>query len=226
MDQVADDTNTAMMHHFVDFYLLKQIGLRAARTLTCAHIAISDHCHQMTESAAFEAIGKNDLYALTAALDAGTEPNASAFGTTLLIEATSRRRLRMVDLLLSRGADVHRKDGCDQTALHWAASGLRNDVLFRAVFSAAGPRDMNLTSCQGMTPLHCMVGVATAEQMAFALSHPGIGVYIRNIDGRTPLDMATSRNLRTTLQTYGDQEARWQPMRYLWIRLLMIPTRR
>jgi ankyrin repeat protein len=173
----------------------------------------------MTEPIAFDAIFKNDLYALTAALDAGFDPNARNFGgNTLLMEAVYCNRLHMVVLLLSRGANVHMKNHFGNTALHSAAW----KAVFFAIFSAAGPRSMNFPNCYGWTPLHCLACYGSAEQMAFALSHPGIDVYMRNKDGHTPSDV--SINFRTTLQTYGDEEARWQPIRYIWIKLLVIST--
>jgi ankyrin repeat protein len=157
---------------------------------------------------------------LTAALDAGTEPNANdRHGLTLLMEAVYRNRLDMVNVLLSRGANVHLKDHLyGRTALHWATNRWCSEV-FPAVFSAAGPRAMNLPSCNGCTPLHWLARKGSAEQMAFALSHPGIDVSIRNNYGHTPLNV--SIDYRSALQTYGDKEARWQPMRSTWIKLLM-----
>jgi ankyrin repeat protein len=174
----------------------------------------------MTTSAdAFDAIVNGDLDALTAALDAGTDPNAIQDDEwTLLMEAVGQNRLHMVDMLLSRGANVHQKHRYGCTALHVAAS--RNNV-FRTIFSAAGPRAMNFWSFFGWTPLHCLANNGSEEQMAFALSHPGIDVSIRIKDGRSLWP-----NHRSALKKYGDQEARWQPMRFAWIKLLMIPTRR
>jgi ankyrin repeat protein len=174
----------------------------------------------MMEPAAFDAIWKNDLYALTAALDAGIGPNTrDSKGGTLLMEAVYRNQLHMVDVLLSRGANVHRKDRIGRTALHWA-SMLHSDVLFRTVFSAAGPRAMNLPDSDGWTPLHWLA-FHGSEQMAFALFHPGIDVSILNLKGR-----GVQGKFLAAIQAYGEKEARWQPLRYTWIKLLMIPTRR
>jgi uncharacterized metal-binding protein len=55
--------------------------------------------------------------------------------------------------------------------------------------------------------------------MMFALSHPGIDVSLS-----TPFEV--SEEFFFPLQTYRDQEARWQPLRYTWIKFLMLPTRR
>jgi ankyrin repeat protein len=177
----------------------------------------------MTTADAFAAIKNGDLDALTTSLDAGTDPNATdASGwNVLLVEAVYLNQLHMVDMLLSRGADVHQKDRAGWTALHVAAAW--GNGVFTVIFSEAGPRAMNSPNCHGSTPLHYLACNGSAEQMAFALSHPGIDVSIRNIHGRMPSDV--SINFRTTLQTYGDQEARWQPMRYTWIKLLILPTR-
>jgi ankyrin repeat protein len=176
----------------------------------------------MTTRLEFDVIKKGDLAALTAALDAGTDPNASdGSGTTLLMWSVVCNKLHMVDVLLSRGANIHHKDRIDQTTMHYAAFKTRSDVLFRTVFSAAGPRAMNFPNCYGSTPLHYLACNGSAEQMAFALSHPGLDVSIQNDLKCTPLHV--SNNFRRALQTYGDQEARLRPMRYTWIKLLMLP---
>jgi hypothetical protein len=98
----------------------------------------------MTTPLEFDFIKKGDLDALTAALDGGTDPNATDAGGFW-------NELHMVNLLLSRGANVHQKTLNGWTALHSAARG--NKVI-PAVFSAAGPRAMNFPNCYGCTPLH------------------------------------------------------------------------
>jgi ankyrin repeat protein len=177
----------------------------------------------MTTADAFDAIVNGDFNALTAALDAGLDPNArDGDGWTLLMQAVYWNRL--VDVLLSRGANVHLKTPYGEMALHYAASTRSSDT-FRRIFSEVGARAMNFPNCHGWTPLHCLAYHGLAEQMVFALSHPGIDVSIRNHDGHTALE-ASKTIFRPTLRKYGDEEARWQPIRYTWIKLLMIPTRR
>jgi ankyrin repeat protein len=125
----------------------------------------------MTDRSAFVAILTGSLDALTAALDAGTDPNAcDGYGNTLLMKAVHWDRLHMVDVLLSRGANVHQKSHDGRTALHVAALRGRRSDLFPAIFSAAGPRAMNFPNCYGWTPLHWLACCGSAEQMAFALS--------------------------------------------------------
>jgi ankyrin repeat protein len=177
-----------------------------------------------TTADALTAIRNEDLDALTAALDTGADVNAvDVYGYTLLTHSVYRNRLDMVDVLLSRGAIVHLKAHDGQTALHYAVFERRSDV-FPAIFSAAGPLAMNFPDCDGFTPLHFLASFGSAEQIAFALSYPGIDTSIRNSEGHTPLEVPG--RFLAALQTYRDQEARWQPMRYTWIKFLMIPTRR
>jgi ankyrin repeat protein len=187
----------------------------------------------MTTAGAFAAIENGDLGSLTASLDAGTDPNASdGDGATLLMRAVNFDRLHMVDVLLSRGANVHLKDPHGRMALHFAAYYCGNDV-FGRIFSAAGPRAMNFKDCFGWTPLHYLDTPGSGEQMAFTLFHPGIDVSILGLDvsmwncgQQTPLDVPSHFCFCTALQMYGDQEARWQPERYVWIKLLMVPPTR
>jgi hypothetical protein len=169
---------------------------------------------------AFDAIENGDLDALTASLDGGTDINASDDGGwTLLMEAADWNRVHMVNVLLSRGANVHRKTCSGWTALHLTTFNESSD-LFPDIFSAAGPRAMNLPDSDGWTPLHWLA-FHGSEQTAFALSHPGIDVSILSCAGRAVLEVS-KQTMRTALQTYHDQEARWQPLRYTWIKLLMI----
>jgi hypothetical protein len=121
-----------------------------------------------------------------------------------------------VDVLLSRGAHVHQKNLYGQTALHFAASKWWRSDVFRRIFYEAGPRAMNISDCDGSTPLHRLAYFGSAEQMAFVLSHPGIDMSTRDRYGRTPLDVWS--HFRPAIQTYREQEARWQPLRYTWIK--------
>jgi ankyrin repeat protein len=113
-------------------------------------------------------------------------------------------RLHMVNLPLSRGANVHQKDRYGCTVLHFAACRGSSDV-FPAIFSAAGPRTMNFPNFYGWTPLLLLVD-RWPDVLLFVLSYPGIDVKIRDEHGQTALDLL--HRSRTTLQTYGDQEAR------------------
>jgi hypothetical protein len=155
---------------------------------------------------------------LNTALDVGTDPNAiDGDGFALLMCAVIQNHFHMVNVLLSRGANIHQRGLFDWTALHLAV--YRDDV-FRKIFSEAGPCAMNFKDCIGWTPLHCLAHYGSAEHMAFALSHPGIDVSIRCHEGRTPLEVSKETNLQTALQTYGAQESRWRP-RYTWIKFLI-----
>jgi ankyrin repeat protein len=178
----------------------------------------------MTIPFAYTVIRNGDLDALIECLDAGTDPNTSLGGYTLLMHAACYNQSHIAAALLSRGANVHQKNCRDgRTALHYAAMFCPGDV-FYVIFSAAGPRAMNFLDNQGAwTPFHKLVLHGSAEEMAFALSHPGIDTSTRDRIGRTPLEI--NGEFLPALQTYRDQEARWQPMRYTWIKLLLLPTR-
>jgi ankyrin repeat protein len=203
---------------FVDFLSLLQIGLRPNHTSSpTLHSPIRTHLNTM--SSTFDAIIRGDLDALTAALYAGADPNATnACGDTLLMEAVNWIQLYMVNLLLSRGANVHHNTHEGKTALHVASRRWHSGV-FPVIFSAAGPPAMNYMDRNGYTPLYFLARNGSPEQMAFALSHPCINIW--TLEG-----IKISGHFWSALKSYGYQEARWQPMRYTWIKLLMIPTRR
>jgi ankyrin repeat protein len=186
----------------------------------------------MTTPSAFEAIRTGDVDALSAALDAGTDPDAvDGDGYSLLIKAlvhvTTPNRSRMVEVILNRGANVHQQSILGMTPLHYAASWMCNVDVFYTIFSATGSRAMNLGSAwHGMTPLHYLVRDGTVEQVAFALSHPGIDISVVNHEGLAPSKLLRLRlsdggaAIAAAIENYGNQEARWQIMRFTWIKLL------
>jgi hypothetical protein len=61
-------------------------------------------------------------------------------------------KLHVVNVLLSRGANVHLKNRHGLTSLHFAASQCGINV-FRRIFYEAGPLAMSFPDCNGWTPL-------------------------------------------------------------------------
>lgn len=86
-----------------------------------------------------------------ALLDFGADPNIrDEIGRTPLMTAAKFGSLRMLDLLLSRGADVRHVDLHGRTALHWAATGEHsNPEIVRRLLAAGAER--NRQNSDGLT---------------------------------------------------------------------------
>jgi ankyrin repeat protein len=127
----------------------------------------------MTDEAyTVNAIRKKDLAALTAALEAGADPNGtSAEGASLLRLACFENQVPMVEVLLYRGANVHREDRLGWTAFDWVAIS-RSAEVFHTIFSAACISAINSpASCPGWTPLHLLAVYGSSENMARVLTY-------------------------------------------------------
>ena len=82
------------------------------------------------EAAFFNAAGSGDVAALESMINSGVDVNAkdASFGHTALIIASRRGHLPVVDLLLTKGADVNATDNYGNTALRWALRANKGDA--------------------------------------------------------------------------------------------------
>lgn len=103
------------------------------------------------------ASNKGHLDVVTLLLDKGADVNARSAGGTALHAACLGNQMRVAELLLARGVDVHVLSGGDDTALHLAVS-VGNADLVRLLLSKGA--NANAVSFQGGTALHgaCILG--------------------------------------------------------------------
>ncbi|MEW6359671.1 MAG: ankyrin repeat domain-containing protein [Planctomycetota bacterium] len=105
-----------------------------------------------------------------------------------LTGAVSQGRLRDVDILLRRGADINRQDWSTQTMLHRAMnSPFPNIDMVRLLVSRGA--DVNATNHRGETPLHYMVRT-NKRSVGQLLLEKGADIDARNKNGWTPLHLA------------------------------------
>lgn len=117
-------------------------------------------------------------YAIHAALSGRKEPGFSS----------RAHQLEMVNLLLSKGADVQLQNKFGQTALHIAAT--RNAATVRAVLEKHPL--VNAQDIDGETPLHRAALSLEYKAIAEILVEHGAKADIKDRRGRTPLDVASS----------------------------------
>jgi ankyrin len=113
------------------------------------------------------AIFQRDFDQVDRLLSEGLDPNyAIKPANTTLIQAAARvNALELVEILLSRGADVHQIDREGRTALHYAAAS--PEVTARLLQAGANPRSTKQTS----SPLHQAVKEANLSVIELLLAN-------------------------------------------------------
>jgi len=115
-----------------------------------------------------------------------------------LTMAASRGELRLVTLLLARGANVNAEDRLGFTALHRAAYA--DHVHVAEVLMRHGADVGAIAHDNGYTPLHCAASFGCSAMVAFLLDH-GASIDARDAMGRTPVHVA---------MLHWEKDAMWQ----------------
>jgi len=131
-------------------------------------------------------------------LDAGADPNsANNSGETALMKAAGKRgSLELVELLISKGADVDRMDGQGWTALFHAVQGSRVITVVRQSFQSRA-KVLAAVSAEGMPR------EGQTEGIVKLLCAKGADVNRRDKQGRTPLTYAASTDIAKLLIKSG-----------------------
>jgi len=114
--------------------------------------------------------------------------SADDAGWTPLMSATSTGHIRIVELLISAGADVNKANRGGRSALHYAASKGFVDVA--RVLTANGAR-VNRKDEVGCSPLHRAASTGQYD-VCLLLLEEGADVDARDVRRETPLMMAVS----------------------------------
>jgi len=95
-------------------------------------------------------------------------------GLTLLMDATSRRKLLIVKYIIEQGADLNIQDNAHRTALHWSMLVAPTEGFF----------------LRSKYAFKCVYVIGSALPVIQILVDNGIDLSIKNIKGRTALDYA------------------------------------
>ncbi|KAI1276643.1 ankyrin [Xylaria sp. FL0933] len=119
---------------------------------------------------------RDDKYAIHAAAREGKLSvfesllNDDSGWTPLMIAASVKDGDVLVELLLSRGADVNHKNQNGQTALHFVASKNNLEVA-RKLFAAKPPASARVRDKRGQYPLHRAAAVGSVPMVKLLLEH-------------------------------------------------------
>ena len=111
--------------------------------------------------------------------------------------------LPVVNLLVSKGANLNLSDQDGLTALHVASLGEAEIVQLLLSHNA----DVNAVDHNGMTPLHNAVLHPEIDVVKALLQAEGIDVSIRNNEGMTPLDIAKLKNWNNLVKAIEAKKA-------------------
>jgi hypothetical protein len=137
----------------------------------------------------FTAIDRDDLAAVRRALDEGTPVDVREHGATPLIRAAAAGRVRIVELLLSRDADLRASDMVGTALAHAAFNGRGAETVRLLLRHGADP---NLGGRR--TPLMLATIAGDMESMR-ALIAAGAALDVRDNHGQTALDAARDMQL-------------------------------
>jgi ankyrin repeat protein len=148
-------------------------------------------------------------------LQSGADPNLKDnHGKTpiysLLSNNANEQRLQCLDLLLNAGADLHSQDDQSEDPLFRAAQMHSPEYVSQLI--AAGAPLTQKEAKAGWTPLHYACaddekkhGVLSVIRM---LLEAGADPTVKDVYGRTPLDLALTNGNREVVRLFGDFRSR------------------
>lgn len=169
--KAAENGDVSVFESLSDGQLLKSLSLRNEDARSLLHVAVSFAQAQVVKI-------------LSAA-----EPSVSGVNSTdeegwaPLHSAASNGSVEIVEILLSRGADVNQKNDGGRTALHYAASKGRFKIAELLLSHGA---KINAKDKVGCTPLHRAASTGNSEVSEFLIEE---GAEVDDVDkaGQTPL---------------------------------------
>ena len=109
----------------------------------------------------------------------------------------------LAQLLLDNGADVNAQSEDGSTSLHWATDNIAKLLI-------KNKSDVNAQDAYGQTPLHFTTCFKRDTVFKILLEN-GADPFIKNIDGKIPLDFCESEEIRSLLEKYMEDYKQISP---------------
>jgi ankyrin repeat protein len=136
-----------------------------------------------------EAVCYGTVKQVKALLERGANPNATDEGfDNVLGHAVSGHKLGKTQLLVKHGANVNKRDSCQDTALNIISMSVGQKSQKISMLLIDHGADVNAAGCDGWTPL---MRAVVRQQLDFVkiLLEKGANPKLRNFYGKTALDL-------------------------------------
>ena len=138
------------------------------------------------------------LSTVTELLDSGLDPNECSLpfqlhqGQTALMVAAAAGNLRLIELLLSRGADPSAKDKKGEIMLHYACESSDMSSVFEVILNHTREADIDAHGHEGKTVLYYAASLGRTHQVSLLLLRKADMTIGDSRKGRLPIHIAAS----------------------------------
>ncbi|PAA64338.1 hypothetical protein BOX15_Mlig022043g1 [Macrostomum lignano] len=134
-------------------------------------------------------------------LELGADPNTATVNTeSTLHQAAAIKDSRFISRLLAHGAKCNAPDRLNDWPIHRAS--LEEYLETVGVLLHEHSEHINVIGNRGLTPLHIAATNSNAELFAVLVEH-GADIAVKDLQGRTPLDLVIMNQDNAILDTYG-----------------------
>jgi len=153
----------------------------------CADPFYDPHDYPFNEPLLSNAFNKKNNYMIRWLLDHGADPNQKDGSGSILYYAVGRSDMQLVNILISRGADIHYRNPMGYSILNAAAHSINS---LKYILSLDSSLDIHAITVEGKTLLHTSAGPKTEPEVFDFLVASGLDINGKDFRGYTPLDHA------------------------------------
>ena len=157
------------------------------------------------EKILWSGVYSNDPKKVAFALNLGANINfKSNIDITPLHWATYKINKELVEILISAGADVNAKNNTDIAPLHLAIINDEIDLLTLLISAGADVNsEMGDTFGYKCNVLHFAISIGCRVNIVKLLIEAGVDINAKNSEGKIPLDLARTPEMKTLLIEHG-----------------------